>query len=596
MPEVRGEKSSPALDPARARVGTLLNEKWQLDAVIGVGGMAAVYEATHRNGKRAAIKVLHAELSADAEIRARFLREGYVANRVEHPGAVSVLDDDVTADGAFFLVMELLAGETLDDRVRRVGPQLDALYVLSVVEQVLDVLSAAHAKGIVHRDIKPENIFLTEAGAVKVLDFGIARLRELAGPGAEMARVGTQSGLAMGTPGFMPPEQARGRWDEVDARSDLWAVGATLFSMIAGRPVHQAQTVNELLLAAMTQPAAPLATVFPGATVALSALVDRALAYRKEERFADAAAMQAQLREARRSLGLAGAPDPSAAVRAQIAQIASPTAITTAGPALLYPAGPLSGAAPAASPWSPEVGSDGAMTAPASGAASSPDAPAVADAGAGREALASATTVPASQLPRSADGSLEGASSGAASRAPRSGGARVLGALMFAGLALGTGGLFAYPDAPVTLRVRSVLSPLLIRGARAIAPEASSQPAGGDLPPPDSTAAAEPEQPAPSAAPPAASARLADAVLPPGSASSGAEAPAESAAASAAPVASAAPAAPTGSSAAAHADAGARHHGARPSKAVVHKVEPPHAKPKPKWQPPPSTKKKTKGH
>ncbi len=137
--------------------------------------MAAVYAATHRNQKRAAIKMLHPELSVDPAIRQRFLREGYVANSIGHRGAVSVNDDDVTDDGLAYLVMELLEGETIEQRWQRKGRILSALEALSVMDQLLDTLAAAHARGIVHRDLKPENMFLTRDGAVKILDFGIAR-------------------------------------------------------------------------------------------------------------------------------------------------------------------------------------------------------------------------------------------------------------------------------------------------------------------------------------------------------------------------------------------------------------------------------------
>ena len=170
------------LDPlvvrARQRVGQVLREKWRLDVLLGVGGMAAVYGATHRNGSRAAVKILHSELSTNAEVRSRFTREGHAANAVGHDGAVKVIDDDVAEDGSLYLVTELLDGETLEDRRERSGGRLREDEVLSIADQLLDVLGAAHAKGVVHRDIKPANIFLTRSGQLKVLDFGIAHLRE----------------------------------------------------------------------------------------------------------------------------------------------------------------------------------------------------------------------------------------------------------------------------------------------------------------------------------------------------------------------------------------------------------------------------------
>ncbi len=206
------------LERASSRVGTVIKERWRLEAVLGIGGMATVYVAIHqRNRKRVAIKMLHAEMSADPQVTMRFTREGYVANTVRHPGAVSVIDDDTTEDGAPFLVMELLEGQTVDSLWEKSG-KLAPSDVLAITNQLLDVLAAAHAKGVLHRDLKPENLFLTKDGQLKVLDFGIARLRELAAgqsPGA------TCAGSLLGTPAFMAPEQARAHWQEVDERTDL---------------------------------------------------------------------------------------------------------------------------------------------------------------------------------------------------------------------------------------------------------------------------------------------------------------------------------------------------------------------------------------
>jgi serine/threonine-protein kinase len=284
-----------------ARVGSVLRGKWRLDEVIGVGGMASVFAATHRNQSRVAIKMLHPEVALNAEVTARFLREGYVANAVGHPGTVSVLDDDVAEDGAPFLVMELLEGETLDALVNRAGPRSFA-EAAELVEQLLDVLAAAHQRQIVHRDIKPENLFLTHAGRVKVLDFGIARLRELTSSSAG----GTSAGSVLGTPPFMAPEQALGHWDDVDGRSDLWAAGATLYTLVSGRYVHEADTLQGQLVLAATRRARPLAEVVLNAPAEFSAVVDRALAFDREMRFPDARSMQVALRAA--SSGGSGRP------------------------------------------------------------------------------------------------------------------------------------------------------------------------------------------------------------------------------------------------------------------------------------------------
>ena len=284
---------------ASERVGTMLRGKWRLDRLLGVGGMAAVYEGTHRNGKRGAVKVLHLELSMYPEARSRFLQEGYMANRVDHPGAVSVLDDDVAEDGSVFLVMELLEGQTLESLASDApSNRIDPPTVLAIVDQLLEVLAAAHDKGVVHRDIKPENLFLTREGRVKVLDFGLARMRELRQGQARM----TKNGSPMGTPAFLPPEQAQGHWDKVDARADLWAVGATMYTLLTGRLVHDTTNVNQLLLAAMTQPAKSIRQAAPELPKAVVALVDRALAFEQKDRWPDARAMLRATREARQAL------------------------------------------------------------------------------------------------------------------------------------------------------------------------------------------------------------------------------------------------------------------------------------------------------
>ncbi len=273
---------------AGARVGELVGGRWRLDSLIGLGGMASVYSATHRNGMRVAIKMLHPELSADAEIKQRFIDEGYVSNRVKHAGTPSVLDDGETTEGLFFLVMDLLEGQTLEERLLQ-RKTLRPRQVLAFAGALLDVLAAAHDQGIVHRDIKPANIFLTHGGAVRLLDFGIA---QVAAP--RQARM-TQHGVSMGTPAYMAPEQARGHWDEVDGRTDIWAVGATMFTALVGEPFHAGDTTNEELLSAMTRRAPSLQDALPGAPKQLVELVDRALAFDPGDRWADPRSMHAAL-------------------------------------------------------------------------------------------------------------------------------------------------------------------------------------------------------------------------------------------------------------------------------------------------------------
>ena len=275
---------------ALKRVGTVLRKKWTVDKLIGLGGMASVYAATHRNGKRVAIKMLHPDLCRNAEACERFLAEGYAANKVDHPNAVSVLDDDETDDGAVFLVMELLEGEGLDIRLER-QKTLDATEVLYIAAQTLDVLAAAHPKGIIHRDIKPANLFLANDGSVKVLDFGLARMKE----GRFGGKV-TRDGIVIGTASFMSPEQAQAKRDRIDTRSDLWSVGATMFFALSGRYVHHGGSTIERLVAAMKKPAPSISTVVGNLPESMVHLIDKSLAFNKEDRWPDAQTMAAEAR------------------------------------------------------------------------------------------------------------------------------------------------------------------------------------------------------------------------------------------------------------------------------------------------------------
>ena len=208
---------------AHRRIGETIREKYRIDAFLATGSMASVYAATHRNGSRVALKILHRELARDPQMAERFRREGYFANAIGHPGVVKAIDDDMTEDGCAFVVLELLEGETLEERRTRLGGKVPLTEVLGIGDAMLDVLAAAHGNEVLHRDVKPDNVFLTKKGEVKLLDFGYARFND-----GRASSDMTSVGMVLGTPAFMPPEQALGKREEVDARSDIWGVGATL--------------------------------------------------------------------------------------------------------------------------------------------------------------------------------------------------------------------------------------------------------------------------------------------------------------------------------------------------------------------------------
>ena len=259
--------------------------KYRIEGVLGVGGTAAVYAARHRNGHRVALKVLHARVATTPASQRRFLREAHLANRIQHPGVVPILDDAVTGDGQAYLVIELLDGESLGAMLRRAGP-LQPLDVAAVAAGILDVLVAAHAMGVVHRDLKPDNVFLCRDGRLRVLDFGTAR-----DPlGSQSVR--TPAGMVLGTPAFMAPEQARGRAREIGPRADLWGVGATMWNLVTGQLVHGGDgSVEETLFRAATRAAPPLAHAMHDVDPRLAALVDRALSFDACDRWPDAQAM-----------------------------------------------------------------------------------------------------------------------------------------------------------------------------------------------------------------------------------------------------------------------------------------------------------------
>ncbi len=261
-------------------VGSVLRGKWTLEKLLGHGGMATVYAARHKIGRRAAVKLLHPEIAVDEQVRARFEQEALAVNSIGHAGVVEVLDIDVTDDGTHFLVMELLEGETLADRFER-DARIKTEWLLDLADQLLDVLVVCHGKGIIHRDIKPENLFIQQNGKLKVLDFGIARMRD---------GLRTLAGTMLGTVAFSPPEQLKGA--EVDQRADLFSVGATLFTVIAGRRIHETGQRSSLTVKMLTTAAPPLGQVASNVPEGVGLVVDRALAFLPERRYPDARTMR----------------------------------------------------------------------------------------------------------------------------------------------------------------------------------------------------------------------------------------------------------------------------------------------------------------
>ncbi len=278
------------LERAQKRITSHLGDGYVIRAVLGIGGTSVVYRADHEEHGPRALKVLHDELRDVPDVCARFVREGYVANALEHPAAVPVFAHGADENGTPYLALELLDGESLEVTWReRALPSVGR--VVEMVAQLLDVLAAAHAKEIVHRDVKPGNVFVERSGRIRLLDFGLARL----GTSPRL----TPTGDTLGTAEFAAPEQARGASKRVDARADVYSVGALMFSLLTGSFVHPADNPMERMVLAATREAPRLGTRLPHVDRRLARVVDTALSFRREARYADARAMLAALEELR---------------------------------------------------------------------------------------------------------------------------------------------------------------------------------------------------------------------------------------------------------------------------------------------------------
>ncbi|WP_437296082.1 protein kinase domain-containing protein [Sorangium sp. So ce426] len=287
-------------DDAEHWVGKTFAGTWWIERVLGTGGMGSVLLGRAADGSQVALKVLHPELNAITEVRKRFLREGFIGNTLGGadavPGVVRVLGSGETQEGLAYLTMEALQGETLFDRMARTGT-MPAGEVLALADQVLETLAIAHARGVVHRDLKPENIHLGNDGRVRMLDFGIARVVD--GLTGLPEKTATKTGMIMGTATYMAPEQATGLIHDIDGRTDLFGLGATMFRLLAGRQVHGEVTEAMEVIAAATEAAPPLASVAPGISPAVAAVVDRSLAFIKFHRYPNAETMRADVRAVR---------------------------------------------------------------------------------------------------------------------------------------------------------------------------------------------------------------------------------------------------------------------------------------------------------
>jgi serine/threonine-protein kinase len=281
-------------------VGAVLARRYRLTRKLGEGGMGTVYVGQSlTDGSNYAVKVLHPEYVSEPTVRERFVAEGRAYARLRHENVVRVFDSALAEDGTPFLVMELLEGVPLSAYTKE-GGRIPPPQAVSILLSVLAALAMAHGQGIVHRDLKPDNVFLARSPeghfTVKLLDFGIAKVMDSAG--GFSAR--TKTGVLLGTPAYMSPEQVQNAKD-VDHRTDLWSAGVLLYEMLLGIPAFPAPTEFAKLTAVLTQEPEPAARVDPS-VAAFGPFLAKAMAKNREERFRSASEMADALAAVARTL------------------------------------------------------------------------------------------------------------------------------------------------------------------------------------------------------------------------------------------------------------------------------------------------------
>lgn len=271
---------------AEKLIGQVLNGTYRLEQLLVTGGMGAVFRARHvRTGGVCAIKVLHQRAAMQGDLSERFQDEARIIAGLRHPNIVQVSDLDRDKSGMAFIVMELLEGEDLQDRIERTGSvPLDE--ALQITRQVSSALHAAHQRGVIHRDLKPRNIFLArheENGVLtqtaKVIDFGVSKV-------PRPADKATRDLLVLGTPRYMAPEGAMGQNSQIDGRSDQWSVGVILYRMLSGKLPFDHENVIDLFKQVINEQPTPIEQLVPTVPPYVAAAIKRSLAKKKEERFA----------------------------------------------------------------------------------------------------------------------------------------------------------------------------------------------------------------------------------------------------------------------------------------------------------------------
>ena len=293
-------------DDPSSLVDTVLDGQYRIESLLGKGGMGAVYLGRHiLLGDRVAIKILPREVQNNAEWLRRFRREGQAARRFRHANAVTVYDLRTAADGTIYMVMEYVEGQTLDAELKKRG-RFTPKDAVETLEPIMSVLNTAHAMGVVHRDLKPENIMIGKGNGgeptVKLLDLGIAKMREIAGVESSGTTELTRAGQVLGTPYYMSPEQwgelSRDGNFEIDGRADIYSLGLVIYQMVAGRRAHAANTLHELRREHLYAKPPALSEVVTGVAPAFSDVVDRAISKDRADRQSTAGELAEELRTA----------------------------------------------------------------------------------------------------------------------------------------------------------------------------------------------------------------------------------------------------------------------------------------------------------
>jgi serine/threonine protein kinase len=348
---------SPAVDPL---IGAVIAGRYEVVRVIGQGGMGTIYEVRNtRLGRSFALKTLSD--SANDEVLGRFRREAEIVAKLNHPNILDVVDWDTLEDGSPCMVMEYLRGEDLSERVRLGGPLTWPIFA-RIADQVLAALAVAHRAGVVHRDLKPQNIFLAADDngdeRVKLLDFGISKLKD--------ARTyHTTDAKVMGTPAYMPPEQAEGRQEDIGPASDIWAMGTILYEMATGKVAFEGVSIPAILYKVCHGRPRPLVELRPDTPPALIAVIEHALQPKLSDRLGTAEQLRADMRAAMSNLQGISWPEPLRS-RTSPAGKSSPAITPVSGVPIAIPrkvdSGPVATGPTIATPSQPKVAQGTAPT------------------------------------------------------------------------------------------------------------------------------------------------------------------------------------------------------------------------------------------